>query len=181
MNKIAYIPITTKKNGVTHRQKIAKGDQEKADFLGLGIQFSTEEIAAYKKANTPPPLTLDEKRQNLLHAIDQHDRSDKVNAFYLNGNKMPWLSKETRSAMMWDIQQAIEDTDATDVHLETPSGSILVEKHQAKALMTALHGYAREANKITQMHKRTVATLTDANIDTYDVTSGYPDIPRYTL
>lgn len=109
-----------------------------------------------------------------LSIIDEYDKSDKVNAFSINGIH-GWLDRDTRTSLVntVSIEKASGKTETT---LWFGYNSLTLACDLVLQMLGALEMYAHECYNVTARHKYNVSQLTDIEeISAYDYTEGYPD------
>lgn len=115
-----------------------------------------------------------------LQEIELYDTSSNVNCFYLNDNPM-WLDKDTRISLMNSLSLS-EAAGKTVMEVWFGDISYNLDIDVAKGLLTSIEMYAMECYNRTAVHRVNVKALTTiAEVDAYDVTTGYPEKPRFTL
>ena len=127
------------------------------------------------------PLEVFKKTLNILELknrktkeIDDYDKSDSVNCFYVNSQKM-WIDRDTRVSLYHTASILTTET----IRLWTQGESPIyfdIERNMFKLLLESIEIYAKAAYDVSSMHKYNVNNLTDyVEILNYDYKSGYPD------
>ena len=125
-----------------------------------------------------PPLT-DEKllgmvKEEVVKAITEYDKSDNVNAFYLNGAKV-WLEFNTRDRIALRLN-AEKEANNTETTLWLGTQSITLDIDKAKKMLYDIEVYASSCYDNTARHKANVLALDSVDkVMAYDYTTGYPD------
>ena len=143
----------------------------------VGNQYIAEEIEDVEMPARPQP-SVEQVREWKLQAITQHDCSDAVNSFTVNGVPF-WLNKADRVGLMNSttiLKEANEPTTTlwmNGVKLVLPCDLVL-------QILAAIEIYALECYGVTETHKSAVNALTSVEeIEAYDHTSGYPTKPSF--
>ena len=112
--------------------------------------------------------------------IDNYDTSDNVNIFYINDAPM-WLAQEKRLALKNSLQLCKESNESTyRVWYNGLALDLPVE--QGLQMIDAIERYAMQCLAVTEQHKYDVLQLTTvADVESYDITAGYPDALHFTL
>ncbi len=113
-------------------------------------------------------------KEEVVKAITEYDKSDNVNAFYLNGAKV-WLDKDTRAGLMlrFNAEKAASKTETT---LWLGTQSITLDIDKAIQMLYDIEVYASSCYDNTARHKANVLALDSADkVMAYDYTTGYPD------
>jgi len=123
---------------------------------------------------------IESVRRNKLRQIDLYDTSETVNGFFLNGTLM-WLDKSIRSGLVNTLNSATVIGRET-INIWFKGIYITLPTEQAKQLLAALEIYATDCYNVTAQHKVNVNNLqTIEEINSYDITSGYPDRLEFNL
>lgn len=114
-----------------------------------------------------------------LREITAYDSSSNVNGFRLDGNLM-WLDRETRASLRNTIESSILvgrselDIWFGDVYITLPVNT-------AKLMLATLEVYATDCYNVTSQHRVTVKAMQSlSDVDSFDVTYGYPPMPQFT-
>lgn len=114
-----------------------------------------------------------------LRDIDAYDNSANVNGFRYNGNMM-WLDRDTRASLRNTIESSILlNRDELDIWF----GDIYITLsiNVAKLMLATLEVYATDCYNITALHKAQVKALNSvAEVEAFDVTTGYPQMPEFS-
>lgn len=139
-------------------------------------------LAGFHEYVEPDPTAeelLELARGAKLAQIDERDQSDAVNVFYLGGQPM-WLDAQTRQT----LRISIESYQAMGIEQVTKwfGGQQFTFPTSAwLAMLNALEVYAAEALNATESHRAAVLSLdTVADIEAYDITTGYPEPLNFT-
>ncbi len=125
-----------------------------------------------------PELTeeqlLEEVRHQKLDDIDDYDRSNQVNIFYLAGQPM-WLDAQTRQTLRISIESYASL--GREVVTKWFNGASFTFSTEAwLQMLNALEIYAAEALNVTESHKAYINSLNNIeDIEAYDITQGYPE------
>ena len=146
----------------------------------IADSFTDEKRKGYKyyELVVLPPLT-DEKllgmvKEEVVKAITEYDKSDNVNAFYLNGAKV-WLEFNTRDRIALRLN-AEKEANNTETTLWLGTQSITLDIDKAKKMLYDIEVYASSCYDNTARHKANVLALDSADkVMAYDYTTGYPD------
>ena len=117
-------------------------------------------------------------KQKATRAIKTYDSSSEVNSFYMQGQKM-WLDKATRAGLMLRFQaEQVMGNEYTTLWYGTNQFEIPLMG--AFHMLYALEVYASQCYDNTQRHLAEIAKLeTIEEIESYDYTTGYPEILRF--
>lgn len=130
--------------------------------------------AGYHKIDTPSMDPLELARGNKLMAIEDYDQSDNVNQFYLGGVPM-WLDAQTRQQLRISIE-AYQATGAETVTKWFGGQQFTFPTSAWLQMLNALEVYAAEALNVTEAHKAAVMAMDNVeDIESYDITAGYPE------
>lgn len=133
----------------------------------------------YEPPVEPEPEPTEEElteraREDKLMEITAYDNSNRVNIFYLAGQPL-WLDAQTRQT----LRISIESYQAMGIESVTKwfGGQQYTFPTMAwLQMLVALEVYAAEALNVTEQHRVEVQNLaTREEIETYDVTVGYPE------
>lgn len=126
-----------------------------------------------KPAPTPEQLLAKAKRDKKAE-IEDYDKSEEVNLFYI-GEAPMWLNKETRTGLMlrFNAEIAIGKTDTT---LWADGVQYPLPLETAIQMLYALEVYASMCYDNTQAHLAAVDALTTIEeVEAYDHTTNYPE------
>lgn len=153
---------------------------------------------------TEPTRTIEDAKNEMLRKIDEYDRSDSVNNFYVNGfnawftpaernnykqsvDAAKLLGVETLSFFIGDIAYTISTTGAEQVlaqiQLYADAAFIATKQHKLKVeQMADIEEPVKdeESHEPTEEYKALVAATIEA-IDSYDYTTGYPTMLNFEL
>lgn len=132
--------------------------------------------------------TLEKARKETLAAIADYDDSEEVNAFYFNGQKITWSSKDS-SSLRKDVRMGLRQNISDKITLgeETITMwlgemSITLPPKTADALMCKIEDYAYECFNVTAFHKQAVQKLTTIEeLEAYNYRDGYPSKLEFTV
>lgn len=117
---------------------------------------------------------LDVAKEEAIEQITEHDQSEDVNSFTLQGKQM-WLPKETRVGLVNSV--TIEKNAGKETTVLWFGG----ERYElpvdtALQMLSALELYALECYNVTAAHKAAVNALESVeDVVAYDYTQGYPE------
>ena len=119
-------------------------------------------------------MTVDEAKEMLIAEITAYDKSPSVNSFLLN-NKQRWLDVDLRRSLSYSTTILKEDGEKTvDIWFDTECETMNIDN--ALYMLKELEVYAKQTNNVTHQHKAEVMSLTSiAEVESYDITKGYPD------
>lgn len=161
--------------------KFVKLSDEQVTFRETNPTANISEVWNMKMNEyTEPEKTLEQAIQEKLNEIEQYDSSSSVNSFNVNGTSA-WLDKDTRSNYNTSIQAAELLSEET-ISLLIAGNVISLTLTQAKTMLAKIQRYADTCYLVTQSHKTAVKALTAINdVNSYDITSGYPDKLEFTI
>lgn len=158
--------------------KFVKLSEEQISFMESNPTASISEVWNMKM--NVVERTLEQARQEKLVAIEKYDSSSSVNSFTVN-SVSAWLDKDTRSNYNTSIQAAELLSEET-ISLLIAGNVISLTLTQAKTMLAKIQRYADACYLVTQSHKTAVKALTAINdVNSYDITSGYPDKLEFTI
>lgn len=119
-------------------------------------------------------MTVEEAKEMLIAEITAYDKSPSVNSFLLN-DKQRWLDIDLRRSLSYSTNILKEDGEKTvDIWFDTECETMNIEN--ALYMLKTLEVYAKQTNNVTHQHKAEVMALTTiAEVESYDITKGYPD------
>ena len=119
-------------------------------------------------------------RAKKLALIHDYDKSEAVNSFFLNGERM-WLDKNTRVGLVNSTQVA-KAAGSEYIALWVNDKSYNVHCDTMLQMLTVLELYAMKCYNITSEHIANVNALKDLNrIYNYNYTKGYPKRLSFTI
>lgn len=136
-----------------------------------------EYIAPPKPEPTPEQL-LNRAKRDKKAEIEDYDKSEEVNLFYI-GEAPMWLDKETRTGLMlrFNAEIAIGKTDTT---LWANGVQYPLSLEIAIQMLYALEVYASMCYDQTQAHLAAIDALTTVEeVEAYDHTTNYPEKLRF--
>jgi hypothetical protein len=118
--------------------------------------------------------SLTEAIEKKLKEITDYDNSDAVNSFTYNNIPL-WFSAEVRAGFKNSIESA-SLLGETTISIPTTAGIINLSLDTAKIMLAKIQRYADACYLVTMQHKAEVEMLTTiAEVESYDITKGYPD------
>lgn len=116
---------------------------------------------------------IEAMRAKKVALINDYDKSEAVNSFLLNGERM-WLDKATRVGLVNSTQIA-KAAGAESIVLWHEDKSYNIPCDMMLQMLSVLELYAMECYNVTAKHIATLNTLEDLNrIYNYNYTKGYP-------
>ena len=116
---------------------------------------------------------LKQLKEYVIAEIKAFDKSDKVNSFSVQGEKM-WIDKETRVGLKLRFE-AEKLAGKTETALWGNSHSYPLQIDQAIQMLRALELYASECYDVTAQHIHAVSSfLTVKEVVNYNFKTGYP-------
>lgn len=119
-------------------------------------------------------------KQNKLTLINDYDKSQAVNSFYLN-DKLIWLDKSTRVGLMnsLNVEKLLGKT-FTIMWLGESKYETTIDN--AIKLLSILEEYAKNCYNVTHTHIKNILEATDEDyILKYNYTEGYPKRPIFNI
>ena len=119
-------------------------------------------------------LALPDIKEYRLAQIEEYDKSDSVNSFFLGDIRM-WLTVSERQQLATQI--SANDAAGRDDMSKWFGGKEFSFPIEAwKQMLVAVEVYAGDALNVTESHKSEVSAMEDADeVIAYDITKGYPD------
>lgn len=116
---------------------------------------------------------ISEMRAKKVALIHDYDKSEAVNSFLVNGDRM-WLDKNTRVGLVNSTQVA-KAAGAEHIVLWMNDKSYNIPCDMMLKMLAALELYAMECYNVTAEHLAKVNAIEDLNrIYNYNYTKGYP-------
>lgn len=113
-------------------------------------------------------------KAKVTEEIEEHDKSDKVNSFKVNGKKM-WMPKETRVGLANSINVEKNAGKSTTV-MWFGNEKFELSISYAMNVLSELELYAINCYNTTATHKANVSAMENIEeIAGYDYTNGYPE------
>lgn len=113
-------------------------------------------------------------KASVIEHIHNHDQSNAVNAFFMNGNEI-WLDKATRVGLMLRFQ-AEHALGMTSTSLWYGNDSYELPIEDAMQMLYLLEIYASNCYDNTQRHIATVEAMTSIDdVESYNYFEGYPE------
>lgn len=130
------------------------------------------EYEAWKQKWAEKALTI--AKMAKIAEITNYDKSPSVNSFLLN-DKQRWLNVDLRRSLSYSTNILKEDGEKTvDIWFDTECETMDIDN--ALYMLKTLEVYAKQTNNITHQHKAEVMALTSIEeVESYDITKGYPD------
>ena len=130
------------------------------------------EYETWKQKWAEKALVLAKKAK--IAEIAAYDTSSSVNGFMLNG-LLVWLDKATRVGLM-NSTTIERDLGQETTELWLGEHNLIIKCDLAIQLLQQLEVYALKCFNVTAAHKKEVNSLsTIEEINSYDITKGYPD------
>ena len=163
------------------------GDSE-YDYMNNAFVLLNSEQIDFKNENPEAnplevfhmSINIYEKKRDKIKEIDDYDKSDEVNCFYVNGQKM-WIDRDTRVSLYHTASILNSDTIRIWTKGENPIYFDL-PVDLCKTLLQQLEQYAKSAYDTTALHKYNVNQLTIyEEIKNYNYKSNYPEKINITI
>ena len=123
---------------------------------------------------------IEEMRAKKVALIYDYDKSEAVNSFLVNGDRM-WLDKATRVGLVNSTNVA-KVSGAENITLWANDKSYNIPCDMMLQMLSALELYAMECYNVTASHIVKVKELEDLNrIYNYNYTKGYPKRLNFTV
>ena len=151
-------------------------DQSERPY-GNGTQYMAVMVTVETKSNKLADikaLALPAIKEYRISQIENYDKSDNVNSFYLGDIQM-WLTVAERQQLATQISanEAI-GRDSMSKWFEGKEFSFPISAW--KQMLVAVEVYAGDALNVTEGHKSEIASMEDADeVIAYDITKGYPE------
>lgn len=119
-------------------------------------------------------MQLKQVKADKITEIAAYDKSSSVNSFLLN-DKQRWLDVNLRRSLSYSTNILKEDGEKTvDIWFDTECETMDIDN--ALYILKTLEVYAKQTNNVTHQHKAEVMALTSiTEVESYDITKGYPD------
>ena len=119
-------------------------------------------------------LALPDIKEYRLAQIEEYDKSDSVNSFFLGDIRM-WLTVSERQQLATQI--SANEAIGRDSMSKWFGGKEFSFPISAwKQMLVAVEVYAGDALNVTEGHKSEIASMEDADeVIAYDITKGYPE------
>lgn len=132
----------------------------------------------YQEPEQTDEEKLAQAKQQKLAEIYNYDASDEVNSFLLDGISR-WLDKSMRQSLTYTAK-ILQENGGGHMIIWFDTTSVELTLVQALSILEDLEIYAKKTNDITHQHRAEVEALTSiSEIQSYDITKGYPDKPEY--
>lgn len=137
-----------------------------ADFHEEDAQATTQDALTAQDAQATA-------KGRKLAEIEAYDASEAVNSFYVNG-KAAWLDNAARTSYTASVQNARLLGEET-VTLRLAGREITLPIDTAAVTLARISRYADQCWLVTERHKAEVEAMeSDAEVEAYDITQGYP-------
>ena len=143
---------------------------ENTQYMAVMVEVETqsdniEEIKA---------LALPDIKEYRIRQIEEYDKSDNVNSFYLGDIQM-WLTVAERQQLATQI--SANEAIGSDSMSKWFGGKEFSFPISAwKQMLVAVEVYAGDALNVTEGHKSEVSAMENADeVIAYDITKGYPE------
>lgn len=168
----------------------SKGETE-FDYQNGAFVLLDESQLNFKQDNPDAsPLEVFKKTLNILELknkklqeLELYDKSESVNCFFINGEKM-WIDRDTRTSLLITAD-ILKDTG--DTHITLWSEGINPKSFNVPVdifiqMLKLIEIYAKTCYNVTSTHKYNINQLTTAeDVINYDFTKDYPDYKRLIL
>ena len=123
-------------------------------------------------------IALQDVKEYRVSQIEEYDRSDNVNSFFLGDIKM-WLTVDERQQLSTQIS-ACEAVGRESMTKWFGGREFTFPIEAWKRMLVALEVYAGDALNVTEGHKAAVGAMDDTDkVIAYDFTVGYPEKPVF--
>ena len=147
-------------------------DAEEERYIDLVVEGYSAPEPEDGEEETPVPLEL--LRLNKKLQLLVRDSSPEVNSFVIAGRSM-WFTPDLRANLRNAID-ALEETQEESVSFK----GITLPINMAKAALSAIERYAAKCSEKTDAHAAAIMALQSAeDIERYDITVGYPEMPNF--
>lgn len=179
------------------------GDEQKivrkalAKVLKKLGDYDTDDFAEFKRYNefaeaigtdtvkgsvvAPDPTEeelLEKAKTAKIAEIDKYNSSANVNAFTVNGIPM-WLDFDLRSRLKNSIDAA-EAEGRTELTKNYGGMTFTYTIALWRQMFTVVENYAGDCQNVSEAHKAAVSAMADiAEVEAFDVTTGYPSNPAF--
>ena len=162
-------------SGNSLKEDIDKGLVEALNFAD---EIKLEIMLDLDPTNVDNLLTLIKIQK--LRELNFYDSSDKVNSFYLNGNKV-WLDKSTRVGLMNSL--SIEKSAGNEISiLWFGNNRFEIGIDSAIQMLSSLELYALNCYNTTANHKAMIENMSSIeDVKQYDYTKDYPEKLKFSL
>ena len=141
------------------------------DLVVSDLEFTDEEKAILLPSE--PVLTLDDYKAEKLAKLADFDKSEAVNSFTIQGQKM-WLDNDTRRKLKFRID-AEKASGKTETTLWFGGIAFTFPIDLFEMMLNGLEVYASECYDKTQEHERSIKALESVEaVKSYDFTTDYP-------
>ena len=181
INKSEYaevVPAFTRKDKQFYTLNINPQEVDGDMYVVLSHTYDHMPTQEDKQALYADYLALVKKVR--AHEVENYDKSDNVNGFYLAG-QLSWLPKADRVGLINSINiEKAAGQETTTLYLNGVALTIGVDA--ALQMLSALELYALACYRVTEEHKIAIEGLTTIEeAENYDCTTGYPEKPQFEL
>lgn len=143
-------------------------DEDVQSYLDEGYVISADDA----------PWRIEEAKYAKIAEIEEYDKSDNVNIFYL-GEEAMWLPREDRIALRNGCEMAAQAGE-TIYTIWWNNKPYKMACEQFLFCLMKIEVYAVECFNVTAQHKADVMALeTMADIEAYNIKDGYPDVLHF--
>lgn len=147
------------------------------------LQFKLENPLASPLEVFRKAFDIVELKNKKLQELELYDKSDSVNCFFINGEKM-WIDRDTRTSLLLTAD-IIKDSGETHITLWSEGNnpkSFNVPVETFIQMLKLIEIYAKTCYNVTSTHKYNINQLTIAkDVIKYDFTKDYPEYKRLIL
>lgn len=167
-NKI-FVRFDTVKDADMDAYSCVEGSASASEYNEQEVR---REYEVWKQKWTEKALILAKKAK--IAEITNYDTSSSVNSFLLN-DKQRWLDIDLRRSLSYSTNILKEDGEKTvDIWFDTECETMDIDN--ALYMLKELEVYAKQTNNVTHQHKAEVMALTSiTEVESHDITKGYPD------
>ena len=159
-------------------EPVYEGEGEERQPTG---EFVDSGYIGFIEATVVGSLTPEKVANIRKEEVDIYDKSDAVNALYVNGKQM-WYGKVDRTCINYSMQVEKSNGEETTTLYDNDGVAYVLPIDTALELFAQLELYAKACYNKTQEHKDNLASLeTVEEILAYDITADYPEKLNITL
>lgn len=154
---------------------------------GMRIWNPSEEqlIAAgyteYVEPEPTPEELLERAKQKKVFEIEEYDRSDAVNQFFL-GEYPLWLDFDERERLKAQIESRLRLGYQTMTKTYEGLPAVTFPLSAWQVMSDQLEAYAGDCQEVTNGHKAAInSLLTVQEVEDFDITKGYPEKLQFEL
>lgn len=124
---------------------------------------------------------LEQLRGCKVLCVGSYAKTDAVRAFINNGQKVDWLDSEARVSIRQSVEdKAAEGREKTVLYLSDGAHECSIET--ARETLRKMEVYAADCNDKVREHETAIAALqTIDEVEAYDYTDGFPEMPEFEL